>query len=181
MNNERYEKTISIPVVIKEGKVIPREGKSLPKLSKNAYGNLVVPIIFCENKDEQIILGSYEIIEILKKGTKVLVSVNPKFVPNDLKDQLIKQSSIKYGAYLFVEVSLKDNLKFKKMYNKLPKLLGCTCQIPILNNQEAISLNHAYTIISQKFETNRKSHTGNVFDLCYVQQGNNWVPLDTLR
>lgn len=181
MNSERYEKTISIPVIIKEGRIIAEEGQALPKLSENAYGNLNVPIIFFEDKDEQKILGSYKIIEILKKDTKVLVSVNSKFIPNDLKDSLIKTPAIKPGTLFFVEVVLKDNLRLKIRYNKHPKFLGCACLIPILNNQEAISLNHAYTLISQKYETKRKSHTGNVFDLCYVEKGDKWVPLDMLR
>jgi hypothetical protein len=181
MNGERYEKTISIPVIIQNGKIQTTEGNSLPKLSKNAYGNLIIPAIFFKDKSEQKKFASYEIIDILEKETKVLIGVNPKFIPNSLMDSLIKIPTNNSNAYLFVEVILKDNLRLKRRYNKLSKLMGCNCIIPLLDNLEAISLNHAYTLISQKYETKRISHTGNVFEICYVQQNDKWVPLDIFR
>ena len=53
--------------------------------------------------------------------------------------------------------------------------------IPKLNNREAFSLNQAYTLISQKYEKHRGSHTGNVFNKVFYQEGDDYYPLETLR
>jgi hypothetical protein len=47
---------------------------------------------------------------------------------------------------------------------------------------EASSVNHAYTLLSEKFEKHRKTHTGNVFDQVYGQNKNQkWVQLREFR
>lgn len=47
---------------------------------------------------------------------------------------------------------------------------------------KAISLNHAYTVLSERYETHRLSHTGNVYSKVFCQESNHlWYPLDDLR
>lgn len=44
------------------------------------------------------------------------------------------------------------------------------------------SLNHAYTLLSQLLETNRLSHTGNVYKQVFFKESDEqWYPLDKLR
>jgi len=44
------------------------------------------------------------------------------------------------------------------------------------------SLNHAYTLLSELFETNRQSHTGNIYkQVFYKESDEQWYPLDKLR
>ena len=44
------------------------------------------------------------------------------------------------------------------------------------------SLNHAYTKLSEIFETWRISHTGNIYDcVLYQERNGRWYPLDLLR
>jgi hypothetical protein len=44
------------------------------------------------------------------------------------------------------------------------------------------SLNHAYTLISELIETNRQSHTGNIYkQVFYKESDEQWYPLDKLR
>ncbi len=46
----------------------------------------------------------------------------------------------------------------------------------------AQSLNHAFTLLSERYETHRLSHTGNVYTSMYYQESNGrWYPLDLLR
>jgi len=49
-------------------------------------------------------------------------------------------------------------------------------------NIEAESLNHVFTLISETYETKRRSHSGNVFERVYAQdERSNWQSLDQLR
>jgi len=51
-----------------------------------------------------------------------------------------------------------------------------------LDEQNAISLNHAFTLLSKKYETHRLSNTGNVYTHVFYQEKNSrWYPLSDLR
>ena len=46
----------------------------------------------------------------------------------------------------------------------------------------ADSLNHAFTLLSERLEPWRKSHTGNIYDrMLYQETNGKWYPLDVLR
>ena len=61
------------------------------------------------------------------------------------------------------------------------RLCPCVCAIPSLD-KKAQSLNHAFTLISEAYETLRRSHSGNVFERVYAQdKTNKWVSLDEIR
>lgn len=46
----------------------------------------------------------------------------------------------------------------------------------------AVSLNHAFTLLSERYETHRLSHTGNVYErFFYLESDGQWYPLDDLR
>lgn len=80
-----------------------------------------------------------------------------------------------------VEVQLLEPLYLWHRGMKSSVLSSCRCFIPALK-EEASSLNHAYTMISKKFETKRQTNTGNVFKKVYYQaQGKSWEPLHRLR
>ena len=51
-----------------------------------------------------------------------------------------------------------------------------------LQDDNAISLNHAFTILSKKYEIHRLSNTGNVYTHVFYQEKNgHWYPLSDLR
>ena len=58
--------------------------------------------------------------------------------------------------------------------------LAVKCLIPSLNDQ-ASSINEAYTKIVRAFDPKRRSDTGNVFSVVYIEANDRMVPLDTLR
>lgn len=46
----------------------------------------------------------------------------------------------------------------------------------------AASLNHAFTLLSARYETHRRSHTGSVYGRVFYQEANGrWFPIDDLR
>lgn len=51
-----------------------------------------------------------------------------------------------------------------------------------LMSEPAISLNHAFTVLSEACEPWRKAHTANIYDRVFYQEQNGfWYPLDDLR
>ena len=62
----------------------------------------------------------------------------------------------------------------------MASLKSCKISIPFLK-KEAISLNHAYSILSEAFEKSRRAHSGNVFNKIYYKRNDRWNPLDILR
>jgi hypothetical protein len=63
------------------------------------------------------------------------------------------------------------------------ELFGSSVRLPKgFDPAFAYSLNHAYTRLSQKFETHRISNTGNVYSKVFYQdRDERWYPLDDLR
>ena len=63
-----------------------------------------------------------------------------------------------------------------------PKLLDRECKISALPDADPKSVNHAFTLLSEKFETHRRSHTANVIAQVYYQnKPNNWVQINEPR
>jgi hypothetical protein len=63
------------------------------------------------------------------------------------------------------------------------ELQGSTVQMPTgFQPTVAISLNHAFTMLSKAYEKHRISNTGNVYSRVFYQDRNkHWYPLDDLR
>ncbi|MEO5812733.1 MAG: hypothetical protein ABIU96_10385 [Rhodanobacter sp.] len=55
-------------------------------------------------------------------------------------------------------------------------------QLPnVAGLERAESLNHAFTLLSEQFETWRQAHTGSIYERVFYQEGQCWYPLDDLR
>ncbi|MEH1868186.1 MAG: Shedu anti-phage system protein SduA domain-containing protein, partial [Nostoc sp.] len=104
-----------------------------------------------------------------------LHSLDRKNIQVPLNIRLINSTSVKVK---FVELVLKDDLKLNINTDSLSK---CKCYVPALDCISD-SVNIAATLISEKFETHRKSHTKSVFrevffqDIDYI-----WKPLQKQR
>ena len=76
---------------------------------------------------------------------------------------------------------LREDLKLRLRGAKPATLEDATCWIPS-RPEEAKSLNHAYRLVSEKFEPQRLSHSGNVFKVgYYFELSHTWTSLDGLR
>lgn len=81
----------------------------------------------------------------------------------------------------FVKIQLLDDLYLNFKDRRHAFLEQCRCHIPDLN-QDATSLNHAYTLISTHFEVGRRAKGGNVFNkLYYAERSGDYLSLGKLR
>ncbi len=81
------------------------------------------------------------------------------------------------------DVSSQGGLWLKVKGLERCELQGSTVLMPDgFEKPTAISLNHAFTQLSERYETHRLSHTGNVYERIFYQESDGrWYPLDDLR
>lgn len=176
---ERYDRTIIIPIKLEDDKILCLDGQPLPKLSKRTVGNLVIPSVFLKDIEDQQKFSQEEKKLAFKKGEELYFEINPKLNSNssDLGNDFFQ---MKNPSKCFVKILLMGDLYLKSRFQKKAKFESCKCYIPCLD-KTAESLNHAYTLISQKYESTRRSHTGNVFNICYFIDKDNLRILDIKR
>lgn len=118
----------------------------------------------------------------LKEEAIVLIGVSPSMIEGHSPKGLIAAHAVPIlSPYLFVEVKLNADLWLQVRGDQEARLSNIACTIPSLN-REAKSLNHAFMLISEAFETKRRSHSGNVFERAYAQdERGSWKSLDELR
>lgn len=84
----------------------------------------------------------------------------------------------------YVAIRLKEPLRLVIKPPRRAYLDNCDVRIDALD-RAAGSINEAHTLISVKYETDRRSHTGNVFHRVLFEettpQGGRWLPLERLR
>jgi len=181
---ERDVKTVRIPVVFKEGRIQLWDGREFPKIRNESYGEIVLSEYAVKDPDLLQELQAEVTVEMLKEGVSVFLSVMADKVSPELWKRLeIGEGVINGPEGPCVEVRLEDPLKLRLRGSKNATLCSCRCSIPALRGLEARSLNHAYTLISRRFEKQRISHAGNVFRLGYWRDKSKetWVRLEELR
>lgn len=180
MDIDSLSKTVKIPVRIVNGKVNYYYGGELPSIKSGAIGDLVIKEYDVEDNNFLLVSQYEERIEILKQNTILMFAVNINSIPEKLWSHVNQLETRDHKNYLFVKAKLLTPLELLIRGSKKFNLLEADCYITCLE-KEASSLNNALTIISQEFEPERKSHTGNVFEKCYYQDGQLWHPLEDLR
>lgn len=101
----------------------------------------------------------------------------PASLKEHLKDAPIPEMNKSHAVALTLD---EEPLRLRLRGTKPATLQGVNCWIPSLR-LNARSLNHAYRLVSERFEPNRISHSGNVFKLGYCKPGDRWISLDVLR
>ncbi len=81
------------------------------------------------------------------------------------------------------DVSAQGGLWLKVKGLERCELQGSTVLMPTgFDPATAVSLNHAFTLLSERYEKHRLSHTGNVYERIFYQEADGrWYPLDDLR
>ncbi len=150
-------------------------------------------------------------IKILDAGQKLRAVVSPKDmigIDANMQKHLIalQPNRSELGMYQsaglpedtrFVEVELgvasdrqksfpelQDGGLWLVFEGALPKdLISSTIKLPEnVTDDPVISLNHAFTVLSEKFEPWRKAHTGSVYERFYYQENDGlWYALSLLR
>lgn len=157
------------------------DGGNLPKLKDGAIGDLILPAAVVEEESALQRLQQEHIVAILPINTKLMLGIRAKAVPAGRRSSVTYPEALSpHVDYGFVEVQLREPLRLKLRGSKSAILESCECYIPALN-EGASSLNHAYTLISEVFEPDCLSHTGNIFQRGYYLDGKRWRPLSDLR
>jgi hypothetical protein len=181
---DRDTKIVRIPVTFTDAGMLMLDGRSLPKIREGSRGELLLNEYAVE--DRELVKGFQfqATIPMLSAGQSVFFTVQAHQVPSELWKQAKQERHLVDGPEgPCVQVRLEDVLKLRLRGSKTPALCGCKCKIPCLGDKVAVSLNHAYTLISSHFEKDRISHSGNVFRLgwWYDEKQKRWVSLDELR
>lgn len=180
-------KKVTIPVIIRDGKLEYFYGGSLPEFEGSYIGDLVLPESSIKDKEFLNMLQKEVEAEILPENTKLYIVMNPmsyEHVDNKyvLKANSIKTLNYEFSGKILVALILIEPLRILTRGTKKAILLPTKCFIPSL---ELVfeSLNTAYTKISEKYEPNRRTHSGNVFDKCLYHSYDEdiWLSIDYLR
>ena len=204
------EATVRIPVRIEKGRITYLYSRKRLPLRDGAVGELVLPAQAVLDRDWLSPLKAERPVEIVPAGESLLLAMRLRKIPAVYHGQLFLPNSdrlrnhfqqpedlhttelpldhfdtgvlkpLTWGDDAFVEVKLVEPLSLVLRGTKSAILRGGECRIPVLDRQ-ATSLNHAYTVISEVFEPERRSHTGNVFDRVRYFEGTYWRRLDDLR
>jgi len=182
VSKDRFQKRLRIGVRFDGTSFVLLDGKPLPKLTEGSYAELVVAPESIEDENVRAHLSGQRSIQFLPEGSLILLGVSPTMIGDNPPPGLIQpeRHPIPSGE-LFVEVQLDADLYLQLRGDQETRLSPCLCTILALN-KEAQSLNHAFTLISEAYETKRVSHSGNVFDRGYLMFASGlWTGLDQLR
>lgn len=178
------ERTVEIPIIMREGKVEFYYGGPLPKLKDGQVGTIEMPAFAFENADDVARLSIEETVPILEIGTLLHVHVSPRDDGSKIDKAIVRLQASDgfWGKGGFVPIYLDEKLLLTFRGTKKPLLEPCRCTLPSLG-KSVESINQAYTRLSEKFEPHRRTNTGNVFTkVFYLPPGKDvWLPLDTLR
>ena len=178
------DKTINIPVTVKNGAVIFPDDFDHSVLKKDFQAEIVLDETHFSDKDFFHSLAKQKIIELLPVDSRLLVNIALKDeVAEDLSRSFVTGEVPKGIDGGFIEIYLRQPQGLKLRGKKRALLLPCRVDIPALPEEPAASLNHAYTLISESFEPWRISHTANVFHKVYARDeaSGDWLALDALR
>lgn len=176
-----FEKTVLLPVKFVEGKPKFFYGGDLPVMKNGTIGELKIPEYCIPNDYRLDLIRRESKKEFLPEGTTLMARLSLR--SNDPTKEFLKRLEVSPPINgLFATIELKSQLCINLKGTKKPELLDCECKIPALPNEDPKSINHAFTLLSEKFETHRRSHTASVFEQVYYQiKTNNWVRLKERR
>lgn len=182
IDKKRYQKRFRIGVRFDGATFVLLNGEPLPALAKNSVAELVLSPESIQDENIRSVFDHETGVPLLERRSSVLLGVSPSVIENISASGLIPANAIPIQSeYVFVRVDLKAKLWLQVRGDQEARLSACRCRIPALE-KEARSLNHAFLIISEAYETKRRSHSGNVFERAYAQdRSGNWKNLDELR
>ncbi len=139
-------------------------------------------------------------VPILDEGTELLVALSghdtngrllgfPEKMPMHVPWGTTRFAKVRLGPQRVkkAQLSLAPEMERGGLWLKVKGLERCELQastvlMPEEFEEPAVSLNHAFTLLSERYEKHRLSHTGNVYSRVFYCEGNgHWFPLDDLR
>jgi hypothetical protein len=165
----RFESQTRIPFRVLGGQVVDfYTGQPLP-LSDGTVGDVVIDSVVVPERVNKL-LGREERRFIASSGSRVLICLSQA---TERQEELVPHPQQKPQTLLpkimCAEGRLKGDLYLLLRGTKKAKLLDVPLCLDGFD-EEFVSVNQAYTAASQRYETHRRSHSGNVF-LCTFVDG----------
>jgi len=184
--------TLKIPVHYINGAWEMIYGGNIP-VKEGATGVLQIQEDHIKDKELTSILKRKQVFKIIEADTPLMIAVSPsENLSPELKKHLknIKTDFHRVSLFgsndQFIEViSSGISLVFEGLNPK--GIESGTTLLPSIDTKvdffrTANSLNHALTILSEIYETERISHTGNIYKRVFYKDTNNyWYPIEDLR
>ena len=177
-----YKRSIRIPVRLKDGHFQLFHGGPLPKIKVGAVADLVIESHYFEEPADVERMEVSKTMPFLPKGSILMARISTDYCESKkgLIDALKIDPPLGYPI-AFAPIQLTENLDLTLVFGKSAHLNDCPCILPSINNFEARSVNHAFTLASRHYETRRRSNGGNVFLSVYYEDGKVWRLLKDLR
>lgn len=177
-----YKKTLRIPVRLRNGHFQLFHGGALPKIKVGAVADLVIESHYLEDPADVARMEVSKTIPLIPKGSILMARISKDYCQSTkgLMGDIKIDPELGYPI-AFAPIQLKENLDLTLVFGKSAHLNDCPCILPTINNLEARSVNHAFTLASRHYETRRRSNGGNVFLSVYYEDGKVWRPLKDLR
>lgn len=192
---------VRLPVKWVDGEWEFLYGGSVP-VRDGALGELTISVHQIADEQFRDRVARTLTVRILEEDTALLVALSdpntkgamvgdlpPDVKIHDLPAGVTRMVRIKLGPLgsKGEQANLLEKFKTGGLWLKLTglnrtELLGSTVLMPVPVKDSAVSLNHAFTLLSELYETHRLSHTGNVYTrVFYQEQNGEWYPLNDLR
>jgi hypothetical protein len=207
---DEHEKTVKIPIQVRDGQIQFYFDGSLPDLKEGIIGDLVLPYYAVLDPKARKLFSEERKIPLFKKKTLLYVQLPPEtpdakpFAKHLLRPfpqgtrfyVQLDQETPKDGKpvvaqihdhsldtlRVFARIELQDALYLQLRGTKAPTLSETAAKIPALDNKEADSVNHASTLLSEAIEKHRISHAINVFRSVYfLRRPDRLCPLEHVR
>lgn len=198
---------LRLPVRVVDG-VIEFEFGGLLPAKQNAFGELIIDQSVITDPAFLERMTRRRIVKLLPEGAQLFVMMSSRLfpAPREFRDNRPKLGKwfdrkrfptnpffipITIGPLLPFQMVPDDSedggLWLETQGNRSIQMISSSIVLP---NDEQIdeqideinSLNHAYTILSERFEPHRISHTGNVYEqILYQEENGHWYPLKLFR
>lgn len=181
---EKERRTILVHAMVVNGTLVNfYTGKPLPDLREGAMVDLRIAEMDFTKKDELKVLAVERTEKFLFPGQRVFIRLNEYRMRKEDHRRLIEAKTSPFSGppSLGAMVHLQEEVVMRLSGSKKGSLGDAKCSIPALGNTVARSLNHAYTLLSKEFEVDRRSFGGNVFEVAFLEDGKDWIPLETIR
>lgn len=174
---------IRLPIKIVQGQIKQLDGSDLPKLDDSRFGELVLYPSALKDKELRDKLTQTHTARLLPAGTEVYFVMRPQNREIQ-KGMLLRPEDWphpeKWLDKYLARVILVEDLSIEYTETSKGRLSACKCNVPALE-LGTLSLNIAYTALSEEFEPHRSSHTGSVYTLGWTKIDQKWTRLDDLR
>jgi hypothetical protein len=177
------EQRIVVPVIVRGGGLQPFYGGDFPELKEGTMAELVLDKDAFANPDDLARFNVEDRVPILPAGTQLFACMR-------LRDDFSFTSDIVRGLNVdppldersgLIPFTLEVDLVLHLRGTKPAELERCRCKLDTIPAKTAVSINNAYTLLSESYERWREAHTGNVFTEVYFLEDGVAKQLDVLR